>query len=138
MQRVALVAEPVQGRENEHLTRSAVRKIGIDPHFAFANMLADVAWARAYGTSRMLVVSESRVKTDEEPKVSPYRQQIENAMPALSHTPDRSLNCGSCANRDPISSTCTAPGRSGWRVEPDQPSCPFYLVDLDLPDEDDD
>jgi hypothetical protein len=28
-------------------SKQGYRKVGIDPHFAFANMLADVAFARA-------------------------------------------------------------------------------------------
>jgi hypothetical protein len=31
-----------------------VQKVGIDPHFAYANMLCDVAWSRAFGSSLMV------------------------------------------------------------------------------------
>lgn len=35
--------------------RRAVKKIGIDPHFSYANMLCDVAFARAHGTSTFII-----------------------------------------------------------------------------------
>ena len=46
--KIALVVEQ---DEDERKPRGKVKKIGIDPHFAFANMLCDVAWARSHGTS---------------------------------------------------------------------------------------
>ena len=42
--------------------------VGIDPHFSFANMLCDVAWARAHGTASFIlpqvgdVASEANAK----------------------------------------------------------------------------
>jgi hypothetical protein len=35
--------------------RPKVKKIGIDPHFAYANMLCDVAWARKNGNTMMIL-----------------------------------------------------------------------------------
>lgn len=55
LQRVALVTTPIQGRERERRMRRHVEKIGIDPHFAYANMLMCVAWVRAYGSDRFLI-----------------------------------------------------------------------------------
>jgi len=49
--RVALVTE----RNPDNARWSAkVQKVGIDPHFAYANMLCDVAWSRAFGSSLMV------------------------------------------------------------------------------------
>jgi hypothetical protein len=53
-QRVALVTEEVQGRETERRLRRAVKKIGIDPHFAYTFMLLCLAWVRVYGTEQLL------------------------------------------------------------------------------------
>jgi len=58
LQRVALVIEKVEGKEDERKQRRAVKKIGIDPHMAFANMLCDVAWVRAFGTERFVGLEE--------------------------------------------------------------------------------
>jgi hypothetical protein len=35
--------------------RRKVVKVGIDPHTSYANMLCDVAWARAYGTGQFIL-----------------------------------------------------------------------------------
>jgi hypothetical protein len=45
LQKVALVTERIHEAERRY--RRKVVKVGIDPHFAFANMLCDVAWSRA-------------------------------------------------------------------------------------------
>src|SRR5712692_9838255 len=59
---VALVTELRQGKEDERRLRRAVKKLGIDPHFAFANMLMMVAMARAYGTDQMLIPTDEDVE----------------------------------------------------------------------------
>ena len=41
----------VEEDEETRKLRPKVKKVGIDPHYSFANMLCDVAWARSYGTS---------------------------------------------------------------------------------------
>jgi hypothetical protein len=48
--RVALVVEDDPETRKK---RRKVVKVGIDPHFAYANMLCDVAWSRSYGTGQM-------------------------------------------------------------------------------------
>jgi len=49
--RVALISE----RDGETgRWRTKVSKVGMDPHFAYANMLCDVAWARAYGGASVM------------------------------------------------------------------------------------
>ena len=63
LSRVQLVTVPAPGREDEHRFRRAVKKIGADPHFAFANMLCDIAWMRVYGTTQFLVDSAPTART---------------------------------------------------------------------------
>ncbi len=41
----------VEQDEEQRKAKAKVCKVGIDPHFSFANMLCDVAWARSYGTT---------------------------------------------------------------------------------------
>lgn len=57
--KTALVVEKVtEGGEKEATTnryKRVVRKVGIDPHFSYANQLCDVAWARAHGTSTFIL-----------------------------------------------------------------------------------
>jgi hypothetical protein len=47
----------VEQKDDERKPRARVLKIGIDPHFSFANMLCDVAWARSYGTGQFILPS---------------------------------------------------------------------------------
>lgn len=50
--KTALVAE--KDEETNQFKRS-VKKIGIDPHFSYANMLCDVAWSRSHGTATFII-----------------------------------------------------------------------------------
>lgn len=50
--KTALVAE--KDEETNQFKRS-VKKVGIDPHFSYANMLCDVAWARSHGTTMFII-----------------------------------------------------------------------------------
>jgi hypothetical protein len=56
-----------------------VKKVGLDPHFSYANMLCDVAWARKHGNSMMIL--------PENPAMAPSKtataQSIEASMPGL-------------------------------------------------------
>lgn len=71
--RTALVAEK---DEEEKKFKRRVVKVGIDPHFSYANMLCDVAWARAHGTATFLLPQTTETK----PTV---QQNIEASMPGL-------------------------------------------------------
>ncbi|WP_293371514.1 phage terminase large subunit family protein [Nevskia sp.] len=51
--KTALVTELI--KEDERKFRRRVVKVGIDPHFSYANMLCDVAWARAFGTASFML-----------------------------------------------------------------------------------
>jgi hypothetical protein len=50
--KTALVAEK---DEETNQYKRVVKKVGIDPHFSYANMLCDVAWSRAHGTSTFIL-----------------------------------------------------------------------------------
>lgn len=61
--KTALVVESVKvDGEKEATTnkvRRRVRKVGVDPHFSYANLLCDVAWARAHGTMMFMLPPEN-------------------------------------------------------------------------------
>lgn len=67
--KTALVSEKDEDKGTNQYKRS-VKKIGIDPHFSYANMLCDVAWSRAHGASMFLMpavsdhAGEQRVKSE--------------------------------------------------------------------------
>lgn len=68
--KTALVAEISKEDEKKGIKhyRRSVKKIGIDPHFSYANMLCDVAWSRAHGTSTFIM-----------PEAAPMKDVVEQA-----------------------------------------------------------
>lgn len=52
---VAEIAKDKDGKETTNQYRRVVKKIGIDPHFSYANMLCDVAWSRSHGTATFII-----------------------------------------------------------------------------------
>jgi hypothetical protein len=67
-QKTALVTERIN--EGERKLRRRVVKVGIDPHFSFANMLCDVAWARAHGTSGFMIPQVQNVAEERREKAA--------------------------------------------------------------------
>ena len=64
--------------------RSAVfviLKVGIDPHFAFANMLCDVAWSRAHGTAQLFLADVGAPADDLQAQAE--RMNLHGAPPEL-------------------------------------------------------
>lgn len=131
MKRVLILSDVVF----EHLTRVAliserdpetarwktyVKKIGIDPHYAYANMLCDVAWARAFGTSSIMI--------DPDP-ISDHRQALQNALPGvdpivlhkISDLPPEGA-CGRCTSFQ--SGLCT---ERQFSVGETDPGCVFFV-----------
>ncbi len=137
LQRVALVTE--SSREDERKPRRVVKKIGIDPHFAFANMLCDVAWVRAHGTSRILLPDDRDERPLPQPmKRGPIMEQIIEAFPeveeCLAPQEFERLTCGDCVNFDSQRAWCT------WRrlkVRASMPSCVDWFIPRSDDDDDD-
>jgi hypothetical protein len=135
LQNVALVTEPLQGREEEHRFRRRVVKVGTDPHFAYAWMLCMVAWTRRFGITQMLL-TDSRFATEvpcNQPQPSPYLQQIIDAMPenfhGTIHDPDAAnLTCGDCQYFDVQRGLCRS---RDLLVKAGDRSCDFFDVKLD-------
>lgn len=117
--KTALVAER---DEETNKYKRTVKKVGIDPHFSYANMLCDVAWARSHGTSTFVLPQE------EEKTVT--QQKIEEAMPGL---PDGVIAmvddlpdgvCGRCSAYDAETGQCV---ERRFNVEASAPGCPLFL-----------
>lgn len=90
--RTALVAEK---DEEEKKFKRRVVKVGIDPHTSYANMLCDVAWARAHGTNTFLLPPVVK-----DPNGSVH-QVLEQFQPKLHDTLQQALTvsgdvCGRC------------------------------------------
>ncbi|MBU1515182.1 MAG: phage terminase large subunit family protein [Alphaproteobacteria bacterium] len=86
-QKTALVTERVN--DGERKLRRKVVKVGIDPHASFANMLCDVAWARAYGTATFLLL---------EPALQLPTEARQNPIVQLIHRRCAEGTCGGCSH----------------------------------------
>jgi hypothetical protein len=117
--RTALIAEK---DEEEKKFKRRVVKVGIDPHTSYANMLADVAWARAYGTN-MFILPEP-----EKPKETSVQAVLERYTPTLSSAIQEVIQlsgtvCGRCISFD--NGRCNE--RDGIRVRETDPGCPLFI-----------
>lgn len=140
LQRVALVTEQIQGREDERKFRRAVRKVGIDPHFAYTWMLLCVAWVRRFGTDFMLPIDRTDLGTamagGAVPMKSGEGDQLRRAFPVMETTPAARERdglvmdtCGVCVHYDGagkcqlrrLNVTAALPGCDGFvsRLEDD-------------------
>ena len=96
----------VEQSDEERKPRARVMKVGIDPHYSYANMLCDVAWARSYGTSTFILPQGGK-------ELTMKQKDIQEAMPGL---PDGVLNmiderpvgevCGNCTAFNPETGLC--------------------------------
>jgi len=117
--RTALVAEK---DEEEKKFKRRVVKVGIDPHTSYANMLCDVAWARAYGTNTFLLPPLTKEPVQSAQKV------LERYSPQLHETLQQALTlsgdvCGRCISFG--GGMCTE--RDGLIVRESDPGCPLFV-----------
>lgn len=119
--KTALVAE--KDDETNKFTR-VVKKIGIDPHFSYANMLADVAWARAHGTTTFLLPEAAPMK---DPNVSKAESMNMHGLPKsvaaviVEHPTGRV--CGNCSAFEKETKRCI---ERGLVVQPRDAGCPMF------------
>ena len=115
----------------QHFTRTALvterdeeeHKIGIDPHFSFALMMACAAWCRSYGTTTFLM-------PDVAPATAPAERALAAAAQSMPGLPDNVLSfmadlppsvCGRCLAYE--AGQCL---ERGFAVGLTDPSCPLY------------
>ena len=117
--RTALIVEM---DDEERKMRRKVVKIGIDPHFSYAYMLLNVAWARAFGGTTFLMPDD----TEEPEKViiadgMAHSRVLNKALQERAEiTEDR---CGSCAMFDFDRKFCN---ELQARVEPTAHACVMF------------
>jgi hypothetical protein len=121
--RVALVSEP---DEEVRDYRPRVVKVGLDPHFAFANMLCEAAWARAYGTGTFYLPSGPTAAEQVE------RRTAAQNMPGLpAHVVEMMdgaqgrSTCGQCEAFDATRGHCRV---RGFSVGASDPDCPLFVA----------
>jgi hypothetical protein len=122
--RTALVTE--ETNDEERKLRRRVIKVGLDPHFSFANMLCDAAWARAYGTSSFIMPPAPGTDTPpndtlealkQAPAPKPLPVQIDDPLPP-GHV------CGRCTAFQAEGNRCTA---RQFIVRAQDPACPIFV-----------
>jgi hypothetical protein len=94
-QRTALVTE--RANEGERKYRRKVVKVGIDPHFSYANMLCDVAFSRAHGTATFLI-PEGNSAADDRRTVAEQKNLhgLPSAIAAMFEPLPPGEICGNC------------------------------------------
>ena len=120
--KTALVAE--KDEETNKYKRS-VKKVGIDPHFSYANMLCDVAYARAHGTSTFILPQLSK------PQEAPSPVEVVQRVTEMAGRPLAGLEplpagevCGRCYAYDPNTRMC---GERMLIVRPTDPGCILFV-----------
>lgn len=102
-----------------------VQKVGIDPHYAFANMLCDVAWARSHGTTAFIL--------PDAPKDNGVQQVLHADLPGVpeqvvrlvSDAPAAGDVCGRCASYDARRGMCA---ERGFLVGAADPACDLFVA----------
>lgn len=122
--KTALVA--LKDEEQKKYLRKVV-KVGIDPHTSYANMLCDVAWARAYGTGQFILPNAE--KSD---RTTQMQAAVEKRMPGL---PKQVLEMVSDVPKGETCGNCTAFNRDTGQcqerlliVSARDPGCMFFIA----------
>jgi hypothetical protein len=116
----------VEQKEDERKPRARVMKVGIDPHFSFAMMLCDVAWARNYGMGTFVLPTGDTDRADR------MAEAASRNMPGLPPdvvrmfhlSPPAADVCGRCTAFNATTRQCT---ERGFIVLPTDPACEIYV-----------
>jgi hypothetical protein len=103
--KTALIAE--KDEETNQYKRRVV-KVGIDPHFSYANMLCDVAWARSHGTATFIIpnaVNEVHEMRDKAEKMDMHG--LPTAVAKMIEDAPTGEVCGRCSAFDADAGMCT-------------------------------
>lgn len=119
--KTALVAEK---DEETNAYKRSVKKVGIDPHFSYANMLCDVAYSRAHGTSTFILPQVQKPQELPGPTevVERVAEMVNVPLAALQGVPTGEV-CGRCSHFDGENSVCR---ERGFRVRVNAPACEIY------------
>lgn len=119
--KTALVAE--KDEETNQFKRS-VKKVGIDPHFSYANMLCDVAWSRSHGTATFLIPEGGSHVADMRTKAEQLDMPgLPTAVTAMIEELPAGHVCGRCSARDPETGMC---GDRQMLVQARDPGCVLF------------
>ncbi len=124
--KTAIVAE--KDKETNQYKRK-VKKVGLDPHFSYANQLCDVAWARAYGTATFILPDMGDVVTEQRQRAEKMEMHglPTHVVAMLDDLP--AGVCGRCSayphgdGDPPASGLCS---ERNITVDAKDPACPFF------------
>ena len=120
--KTALVAEK---DEETNQYKRVVKKVGIDPHFSYANLLCDVAWARSHGTATFII---PQGKSEIEERRARAAEQNMPGLPAgvvaMLEAPPAGDVCGRCLGFGKERSVCN---ERNIVVAASDPGCPFFV-----------
>ena len=109
--------------DGERKIRRKVQKVGIDPHFSFATMLCDIAYARAHGTATF-VIPDSNLQ---QPTLAEFMDALPPEVAArLAHGEETCSRCRHYPISDlgpPKSAECPI---IGMRTAAKNPGCGDY------------
>ena len=101
--KTALIAE--KDEETNQFKRRVV-KVGIDPHFSYANMLCDVAWARSHGTATFIIPDGGSVTQEMKSKAESMNMHgLPTAVAGMLEGLPEGV-CGRCTAFDPETGMC--------------------------------
>lgn len=119
--KTALVAE--KDEETNQYKRS-VKKVGIDPHFSYANMLCDVAWSRSHGTATFIVPEGGGVQQELKDKAASMGMHgLPTAVAGMLEGLPEGV-CGRCSARNQETGMCDD---RQLVVGPRDPSCVLFV-----------
>lgn len=119
--RTALVAEK---DEEQKKFRRKVMKVGIDPHTSYANMLCDVAWARAHGTNTIILPEVRGVSEHAKKAEAMNLHGLPTGVAAMIEELPAGQVCGRCSAFDPASGRCA---ERELLVRPQDQGCMLFL-----------
>jgi hypothetical protein len=126
--KTALVVERSEEAKKKYLKefRTRVVKVGIDPHFSYANMLCDVAWARINGTGSLILpghtATEEKRKHAEAMNMPGLPIHIVDMIRSVSEAMENT--CGACEAYDSERKFCR---ERTLLVRAEDPGCPVFV-----------
>jgi len=112
------------GMQIARKTRAKVAKVGIDPHYSYANMLCDVAWARNHGTGLVFFPDTKPKEQDVAAIVQAVPGMPASVAAKMIDVPAEGDVCGRCTGYDKDTRLCM---ERGFRVKEASPGCDIFV-----------
>lgn len=97
----------VETSDEDRKPRGRVMKVGIDPHFSFANMLCDVAWTREQGGSIMIMPNDGQQEVESRSVIISRQAMVNVPVEAMQISLATDLSERRYSGGDPTCGGCT-------------------------------